>query len=380
MMNEEAVVINLFFTVRVFLVGGILLAFPRISRKGLMFGTYLGEEEVEGAAAGRLMRSWDIGCAIVMIVSLLVGWGISLSGQPLRGNLTGTVVLLLISPVLYVWMYRKARRLAAPGVARQAMTSSASLEVDESRGDGFARFALAVCLLTALASAAHATMSYETMPDRIPTLANLFDFGDELAEKSVVPVLLVPSFNLVFSPFYALLALLVVRAKRSLRGGTGGRSAQAQDAFRIAYSHAISGLALFLCLFMTILSLEMIKVAQGEAESLGIIPLMTVSVATIVYLGFTLFRLMKRFGQGGARLETGSVEAPLTGGLADNAHWILGAMYVDKTDPSLMVESRFGLGYTFNFGNPVAIAFNAIYLTMGLGLLVLTLMEFGVFS
>ena len=205
----------------------------------------------------------------------------------------------------------------------------------------------------------------------------MIGLGDETADKSIIAVLLVPSFNLVLSPFFALMALLVARAKRSLRGGSGGRSAEAQVAFRTAYSHLFSGMALFVCVLFTVTSLAMINVARGESGSLGIL-LLGICVAMIFYAGFSLFRLMKRFGQGGARLETGSVEAPLTGALADNARWILGVMYVDKADPSLMVESRFGLGYTFNFGNPIAIALNAIYLTTMLGLVVLTLVEFGV--
>jgi len=33
-------------------------------------------------------------------------------------------------------------------------------------------------------------------------------------------------------------------------------------------------------------------------------------------------------------------------GLADNAHWIWGFFHVNKEDPSIMVEKRFGVGYT----------------------------------
>ena len=220
-MNEEAAVVNLFFTVRVFVVGSLLLALPRISRKGLMFGTYVGEEQVEGAGARELMRSWDLGSAAVMVVSLTVGWGISLAGRPIPGNLTGTVVLLVASLALYLWMYGKARRLAPPSAAQQAMRSSASLEVDEPRGHGIAKFALAVCVLGALASAVHATSSYGVMPDRIPALANLLGYGDEMRDKSIVAVLLIPSFNLVFTSFFALTGLLILTECDQGRPGAG---------------------------------------------------------------------------------------------------------------------------------------------------------------
>jgi uncharacterized membrane protein len=34
--------------------------------------------------------------------------------------------------------------------------------------------------------------------------------------------------------------------------------------------------------------------------------------------------------------------------------WKLGIFYVNREDPSLFVERRFGVGYTLNLGNPVS--------------------------
>jgi uncharacterized membrane protein len=72
--------------------------------------------------------------------------------------------------------------------------------------------------------------------------------------------------------------------------------------------------------------------------------------------------LMFRYGQGGARLERGAGHAPLTDGLADNSRWVLGAFYVNRDDPSVFVEKRFGIGYTINFGNPKAVALLVLFL------------------
>ncbi len=141
-----------------------------------------------------------------------------------------------------------------------------------------------------------------------------------------------------------------------------------------------SGAALCLCLLLTVTSVEMIRVWQSRTDSLGATSIGLISVAIVVCGAVTMFRFIKRFGQGGALLETGSVRTPLTGGLADNAHWILGVMYVDKTDPSLMVERRFGVGYTFNLGNRVAVLILATFLVASLGLLVITLVKLNLFS
>jgi uncharacterized membrane protein len=376
-MNEEAAVVMAFFTFRVFLVGTIFFVFPRISRKGLMFGTYLGEDRAEGSARRQLLRTWDRGCALILVVSLIVGWSIGLSGRWIPGNLIGTAVLLLSFIPLYIETHRKALRFASPDAVRQASRSSATLQVDETRGDRFATLALALCIVAALALVTHATLAFQAMPDRIPTLGSLFGYGEELTDKSLVTVLLVPSFNLVFAPFFALMALLVARAKRSVRGGSGGRSDQAQDRFRVAMSHVFAGWGLSTCLFLGVASWEMIQVWQGRAESLGLM-IGWVAGAIVLYMGVSLVRIMI-LGQGGARLESGSAEAPLTGGLADNARWILGVMYVNPTDPAVMVETRFGIGYTMNLGNRVAQVLLTVYLLALLGLTFLTLMAFRVF-
>ena len=210
------------------------------------------------------------------------------------------------------------------------------------------------------------------MPERVPTFLHLFGHGDELTDKSLVAVLFFPSLNLVLSPAFALMALLIAGAKRSVRGGSGGRSAEAQDAFRRAMSQLLSGAALFTCLFLTVLSVQMIRVTLAETRSLAV-SIGWVSAAMVLFMLAGLIRLMKSYGQGGALLEEGSAEAPLTGALADNAHWIWGMIYIDKEDPSILVESRFGLGYTLNLGNRNAVLFPGIYLVLILGLVVLAL-------
>jgi uncharacterized membrane protein len=215
------------------------------------------------------------------------------------------------------------------------------------------------------------------MPAQIPTLANLWGYGGALADKSLVSVVLIPCFNLVFAPSFAFMALLIAQAKRSVRGGSGGRSTQAQDRFRVAMSHLFAGTGLVTCLFLAVVSMDMIQVWRGRAESLSPVLMGVVAIPIVLYLGGSLVRVMW-LGQGGARMEAGSADAPLTGGLADNARWILGVIYFDTTDPAILVEARWGFGYTLNLGNREAQVILSLYLLGLLGLTALTLIELGV--
>jgi len=331
----EPIVVNLFLTVRVCLVGGILLILPRIVRKGLVFGTYVGEAVADGDAVRSIRRSWNRGCVMLMALSLLVGYGISLAGWPVM--------------------------------------ASASLSVSSSKTAGFAKFALVVCLLTGLATIIYAAVSYEAIPARITAYSNIIGLTDEFTEKSTVAVMYVPSLNFLFSVSFALVSVLMTGAKRSLRAGSGGRSAAAQEAFHTIQVQTFSGMALLVCLVLTIITVQYIRIAQSQIQSLGL-GLVWPCAALIVFGIVSLVRILKGSGQGGALLEEGSAEIPLTGGLADNEHWILGVFYVNKEDPSIMVESRFGIGYSMNFGNPKAVLLMGTFLVLVLTLLALPLM------
>jgi uncharacterized membrane protein len=62
--------------------------------------------------------------------------------------------------------------------------------------------------------------------------------------------------------------------------------------------------------------------------------------------------VLLRLGQGGSRGAQPSSTA--IGDRTADAQWRWGIFYVNRDDPALFVEKRFGIGYTLNFGNPRA--------------------------
>ena len=354
---SEATVVNLFLTARVVLVGGIFLILPRITRKGLLLGAYVGEALADRDVARRLLGGWYRGCLMLMALSLSIGLGISLAGWPVAGNLTGTAVLLLGALGLYLRLYYGARKLAPPYAAQQAERAVAPLSGAEPASTGLPKLALGGCLIASIATFVYAIVSYE----------------GPWSDQSFILVMFVPSLNLALSPFLALLALLTANAKRSIRGGSGGRSVEAQNAFRAAMTNMFSLAALLICAFMTLLSVQVIRIQLSEIDSFGVGPLVMAAVVVLFLLG-NLIRIMKRYGQGGALMESGTVEAPLTNGLADNTHWVWGMFYVDRDDPSIMVEKRFGIGYTLNYGNRTAILIVVSFVALSLSLIAFALL------
>ena len=125
-----------------------------------------------------------------------------------------------------------------------AAQATLALKQERQKEAALAKLALGVCIVAGLATVAYSTVKYEAMPDRVPTHFGVSGEADAWTEKSVVSVMLAPTMNLVLCPFLALLALLTAHAKRSIRGGAGGRSVEAQNAFRGATANLLSGTAL----------------------------------------------------------------------------------------------------------------------------------------
>jgi len=67
-----------------------------------------------------------------------------------------------------------------------------------------------------------------------------------------------------------------------------------------------------------------------------------------------------RYGQGGTRLgseplETLNLEGkPPIGDRTPDSCWKFGQIYFNPDDPAIWIEKRAGVGYTLNFGRPVA--------------------------
>jgi uncharacterized membrane protein/DNA-binding transcriptional regulator YhcF (GntR family) len=352
----EADVMNLFTVLRGLIVGGFFFSLPLIARKGLLFGVYVGETAAVEEPARLLKRAWFRASSLLTLAAIVLGLAVGVSGRPMAGTFACVGLLFGACPVLYLRFHFRARTLASPAASRQGKVAVASLAPDEAKGEVFAKVSLGLCLAAGLAALAHAALAYDTLPARVPAWFGLSGDPAALAPRSIGSVMVPSLLSLVLAPTFALFGLLIAGAKRSLRGGAGGGSAAAQAAFRAALSRLFSGMALFTCAFTTYLSVQFIRIELHQAESIGI-GILVIALPMVLFAAGSLLRLLTRYGQGGAYLEDGSPDAPLTNGIASDGHWLWGLLYFNRDDPSLMVEKRFGLGYTMNLGNARCLAF-----------------------
>jgi uncharacterized membrane protein len=169
------------------------------------------------------------------------------------------------------------------------------------------------------------------------------------------------------------MALLAWFRQRQVRtAGTAHAPTAAEIRFRRAMQWALLGTEYLLVLVSIWTSLLPLAAATagGNAGPPNIAPVVAAILIFVVAATIMLARLGRearlaaaREG-GGARHGPGAAPRMDPGmGRAPESCWKAGMFYVNPDDPSIFVEKRFGIGYTFNFAHPVS------WLILGLGIL-----------
>ncbi len=355
----------------VVLAGGMMLLSPYIARRGLLFGVYVGEQTWSDDPARRLVRGYTVGGLAWMALCLAVGSGAAASRLVPPQAVAAALPLLTLAGFvgLYLRAHFAARGLSVPG---GPVPSAAVLLPVGDVSTVLPLVAIAIGTACGLAATVYAWTHYAQLPDTVPTHFGVSGAPDAWRPKSVWTVMLLPLMTLLLGIGLGVMAWLTARAKRAIRYPSAAVSAEAQFQFRRAMTRYLSTMAIAVSGLLTTIAVGSVNVGLGLSDRLpGIIWFFT-GLVLLLGLGGSLY-IAVRYGQGGARLERGAGNAPLTNGLADNRYWVLGSFYVNHEDPAILVEHRFGLGYTLNLGNWKAVTFFVAFIGLLMTMIVIAL-------
>jgi uncharacterized membrane protein len=304
---------------------------------------------------------------LALSLALAAAVTIGVLGRPLWTGPISTLLLLIAFYWAYVDAHRHARALAAlaPAVSVGALTPASPAKLV------LPFVALAVVLTLTASAAAYGAIQYESLPDRFPVHFGVTGEPDRWVAKSPQAVFLLPALNLLLSGMLCGVAFLIANAKRSLRHERKGVSLDAQQRFHQMLSMIFCLMAVLLSAMLAAATFSMIRVGLGHASRLSLVTMIGGASFGVLTVGMIALVAL-RYGQGGSKLERAVEDAPLAGALADNRHCYLGLIYFNREDPSLIIERRFGFGYTLNFGNWKAVALLVGLLAVTLSIPIIT--------
>jgi uncharacterized membrane protein len=145
------------------------------------------------------------------------------------------------------------------------------------------------------------------------------------------------------------LLLIIYRSRPDLDAASPATSTRRYRRFLTLFTRAVLTLLALVDLSLPLEALRRWQVYRlsGSGAALPLVPFV---VGMLI-----LVTVAVRTGQGGSRLGAGGVAGPAAGSdRDDDRFWKGGLIYVNRGDAAVMVGARFGVGFTFNLGNPVA--------------------------
>jgi uncharacterized membrane protein len=313
------------WTAMVLLIGALEYAMPQLTRRDILFSVTVAPEFRESTQGRRIIAAYRRGIVIVTLITLVL---IMRSGSDLIG-----VVWLTLQPIAALGFFFAAHRQttafrSAPSTAREA-----SLE-PQPRIAGLGLLLLGPYLMLACAGMLLRDR-WSAIADPMPVHWDLSGNPNGWLPKSWLVFWELIGSDFVLCLIFTFVIVAMVYFSRQI-SATG---AQAREERRFRWI----GIALLLA-------------ADYLSASLGFMPIDPHATLTFGGVSFCAAILLVgslelvRRGQGGMRLAPEGHEEVVSDRTPDQC-WKWGIFYYNPDDPALMVEKRFGIGWTVNFAH-----------------------------
>ncbi|MGM0942518.1 MAG: DUF1648 domain-containing protein [Bacillota bacterium] len=218
-------------------------------------------------------------------------------------------------------------------------------------------FSIIIAIATIIAS----MMSYAKFPEQIPMQYNFQGEVTNWAEKSHRTVLAMPIIQLYLTLIFVLVNTIIGKAKQQINAENPNESMQQNILFRRRWSaFTIIGGILLTILFSIVQFSFMYPIPQA----------LMIRAAILISIGLTIGAIILSIttGQGGSRIKASSKGQVEVIDKDDDRYWKLGQFYVNKNDPTIFLEKRFGIGWTMNWGRPLSWVIVILFVLITIGI------------
>jgi uncharacterized membrane protein len=351
--------IALFLGAAILLTGVFFHFVPELTRHDLFFAVTVDKSYRRSDEARATLRQFQTAAWIHTAVGLAVVFAAAATKHvflPLVG------ILWQVAGITIAFL--RARKRVMPHAMAQTLHREAALA---QRQTGVAYWILQVVPFAMLcACGAYLRGNWSRIPERFPVHWGANGEPNGWATRS---------FGGVYWPLFVALATCVVLAvvsygvihwTRQIRAI--GSAAVAETRSRRVQVGVLIALQIFFAALFSGVSLMALRPALEQAPSIWLF-----LVGTLVFV-VAVYAVFLHTGQGGSKLiKTASEPEPniaghafVTGDRTPDECWKAGMFYVNRDDPALLVEKRFGIGYTLNFGRPAAWVLMALLIGMAL--------------
>jgi len=319
---------------------------PRMTRPDVYFAVTVPSEFRDSAEGWSILKRYRTEVAIVSVLALLVVLSPVRMGES-KYSLVATLGGFFLQGAGVFLAFYRARGRVLPHAVAPATIREAALEPRPARlpGGWLLQFPpFAVLAGTGIWLHTH----WEQIPESFPIHWGANGQPNNWSTRTFTGVYGSLLMGVVLCASMGFLAYAFLRWSRPIQAA--GAAGERERRFRKMVGSILVAAQYLLALQFTWIGLT--PLSNPQAGPPGIVPFLVIALGFVV----VVVVVVMRYGQGGTRLAGAAASA--AGGAAPvgdrtpDKYWKLGLFYVNRDDPAVFVEKRFGVGYTLNFGHP----------------------------
>ncbi|WP_234448077.1 DUF1648 domain-containing protein [Virgibacillus salexigens] len=347
-----------------------IMFIPYWTRKTESFGVSIPADIYDTSALKSMRKKYTIIIGVISLLTICVflGYGLFTNmSESMVGWLVGTTITLfmIISFMIYLIFHQKMKQIKSTAKWGRQRTQKLAIHTQfRQQKLRYSNNWFIVPFVLIFSTIILTFLSYEHIPEKIPMQYNFQGEITNFATKSYRTVLALPITQLYLILIFIFVNTLTGKAKQQLSTENPEKSMHQNTIFRRRWSAFTIFGGIILSMLLSTVQLSFIySIPQGF--------LITTAVITVFAIIIWAFILSYKTGQGGSRVTVSMDSNGKTVNRDDDRYWKLGQFYVNKDDPTIFIEKRFGIGWTMNWGRPISwvIVIGFILITLGIVLL-----------
>jgi uncharacterized membrane protein len=351
----------------------LLSATPFLLKQTIAFGVTIPEGHTDNPTLASFKKMYSIITLVVGVISLICYfiWYKSVSPSEDTFVLVGMAIqfgILFVSMVLYFLFHAKTTQLKRNNNWGANLKQVRVTELTiRAKDEMLPWYFFTIPMLITIGLIAYTSTHYASLPDLIPTHWGPNGQPDAFSAKTPFSVIALLLILLVMQGMMLGINSVTKQSGIKLSATKRKSSSVQQLSFRKYSSWLLFVTTVLMTVLFGFLQLSTIHENIGNTVLMLVMPLGFLFITLFVTAIYAF-----KVGQGGSRISV-ALEDDLLPGITDvddDQYWKAGVFYVNKNDPSIFVEKRFGVGWTINFANPVG------YLVLFLPIIIIVVITF----
>jgi len=346
----------LFILILLFIIA-IQAFLPKFLRENNVFGVYIPDTHVQDSRIIEMKKRYTtiVLTGGIIIVLIFLGW-IWVARPSEEYIVFLGMIAQIMAVVLSIGLYAKNHITLATWKKEEKWTSG---QIEKRVVDLQFREQLQLLptiffilpMLVPIGLGIYGFSQFDTLPSQIPTHWGPNGEADRFAEKTWLSVSSLPLMTIGIQVMLLFFNEAMKQSGAKIQVQRKKQSRAQQLAFRKYSSWLMFVITISLTVLMGYLQLTIIA---AKTTSSGVTLAFTIGFL-IVILGSVFYYTVK-VGQSGTRIPVEAQDVNQEGimDIDEDRYWKLGLIYVNKDDPSILVEKRFGIGWTVNMGHKVS--------------------------